>query len=75
MERKYLPNSETFVSVEDDDIIGFISMRENNLAALFVHKSSQSKGLGSNYWSTLKGEENRFIFRFTRRIFTPFNFI
>jgi putative acetyltransferase len=39
MERKYLPNSETYVAIEDDDIVGFISMKENILAALFVHTS------------------------------------
>jgi putative acetyltransferase len=54
MEKKYLPKSETYVAIENDDILGFISMRKNNLAALFVNTTSQGQGIGTKLLDYIK---------------------
>jgi len=48
MRNLYIPNADTFV-YEDElsgNIWGFISLKENYLAALFVDPSQQAKGIG-----------------------------
>ncbi len=43
----YLPNSETYVYHENDDVYGFISIIESNyIGALFVDVKHQGKGIG-----------------------------
>ena len=42
----YLPNSETYLALLNDKIVGFIAMVENYLAAIFVNKNNQGKGIG-----------------------------
>ncbi|MGP3790668.1 N-acetyltransferase [Pseudomonas sp. B392_1p] len=43
----YIPSSETLVYEADGAVVGFYSLYENNLAAIFVAPGSQGKGLGS----------------------------
>ena len=43
----YIPASETFVYEVEGKIVGFYSLYENNLAAIFVDPGSQGKGFGS----------------------------
>jgi putative acetyltransferase len=43
----YLPNSETWVFEEKNEIIGFISMLDNEIGGLFVLPNHHSKGIGS----------------------------
>lgn len=43
----YIPASETIVYEAEGEVVGFYSLYENNLAAIFVAPSSQGKGLGS----------------------------
>ncbi|WP_197092860.1 GNAT family N-acetyltransferase [Labilibaculum euxinus] len=50
----YLPNSETYVAIEDENIIGFISMVENLLAAIFVDNELQGKGTGKKLLNFIK---------------------
>jgi len=50
----YLPNSETFVSVQNERIVGFISMSENYLAAIFVDNELQGKGIGKTLLNFIK---------------------
>ncbi len=47
MAEKYLPNSETWVYVESDRILGFISMSDDEIGGLFVDPKSHSKGIGT----------------------------
>ena len=54
MEKKYLPKSETYIAIENDDILGFISMRKNNLAALFVNTTLQGQGIGAKLLDYIK---------------------
>lgn len=43
----YLPNAKTWVFEENNVVIGFISMIENEIGGLFVYPDSQSKGVGT----------------------------
>lgn len=43
----YIPASETLVYEAEGEVVGFYSLYENNLAAIFVTPSSQGKGVGS----------------------------
>ncbi|OOE78083.1 N-acetyltransferase [Salinivibrio sp. PR6] len=43
----YIPASETLVYEAEGEVVGFYSLYENNLAAIFVTPGSQGKGLGS----------------------------
>ncbi|CAG9296483.1 N-acetyltransferase [Celerinatantimonas diazotrophica] len=46
MRNVYIPASENYVFVIDSEIVGFSSLYENNLAALFVVPHRQGKGIG-----------------------------
>lgn len=50
----YLPNSETYVAIEDEKIVGFISMAENLLAAIFIDNKIQGKGTGKKLLNFIK---------------------
>ena len=43
----YIPNSETWVYEENNCVIGFISMIENEIGGLFVLPNNHSKGIGT----------------------------
>jgi putative acetyltransferase len=46
MKQVYLPNSDTFVLKRKDYIIGFYSLVQNRLAAIFIHPREQNRGFG-----------------------------
>lgn len=47
VKNEYLPKSETYVYVENEEILGFISLLNNEyIGALFVKKAAQRKGIG-----------------------------
>jgi putative acetyltransferase len=50
----HLPNSETYLAVERDEITGFLSMADNYLAAVFVRKKSQGSGIGKKLLTHVK---------------------
>ena len=43
----YLPNSETWVYEEDETILGFVSMLDNEIGGLFIKPSHHGKGIGT----------------------------
>lgn len=45
---KYLPMAETFVALEEGELIGFISMLEKYIGGLFVSPDWQGKGVGKS---------------------------
>lgn len=47
MRRIYLPNAESYVLERQGVVLGFCSLVENTLAALFVHPERQGQGGGS----------------------------
>ena len=47
MRTMYIPGSETWVYENEQGIIGFISMMDNEIAGLFVLPQNHSKGIGT----------------------------
>lgn len=46
MEENYIPMSETYVVSNEEGIVGFLSMMDNYLAALFIDVTKQGRGYG-----------------------------
>lgn len=42
----YIPNTETWVAEEDGRVVGFVSLFENEVGAVFVHPSHHRQGIG-----------------------------
>ncbi len=47
MSNKYIPMSETFQATDGENILGFISLLDDYLAAIFVKSEFQGRGIGS----------------------------
>lgn len=54
MAKKYLPDSETYLAIEEGNIVGFISMIDNYLAAIFVQTDKQGSGIGKKLLNYIK---------------------
>ena len=50
----YLPNSEAYLAIKEDEIVGFIAMAENYLAAIFVQTNMQGYGIGRKLLNYIK---------------------
>ena len=48
MKKKYVPMSETYLFVDKGIILGFISLVDDYLAAIFVKSKNQGNGIGSS---------------------------
>ncbi|MGG0642578.1 GNAT family N-acetyltransferase [Sporosarcina gallistercoris] len=58
MREKYIPMSETHVLTTHSKVIGFISMVDNYLAALFIDTEWQNKGAGKQLLDFEKGRKS-----------------
>ena len=47
MREPYLPHSKTWVFEEDNEVVGFISMLDNEIGGLFVKPDEQARGIGT----------------------------
>lgn len=54
MQTQYMPNSNTWVFEEKEQIIGFISMMENEIGGLFVSTKYHGKGIGTQLVNFIK---------------------
>lgn len=54
MRDMYIPGSETWVYEENNKILGFISMMDNEIGGLFVLPYNQGKGIGSQLVNFIK---------------------
>ena len=50
----YLPNSNTWVYENSKGIVGFISMKENEIGGLFVNPEQHSNGIGTSLVNHMK---------------------
>ncbi|WP_050181032.1 GNAT family N-acetyltransferase [Domibacillus robiginosus] len=57
MKEKYLPLSETYVIADETEIVGFISMVDSYLAALFIDHSHQGNGYGEELLRFVKEQK------------------
>ncbi len=46
MRNLYLPNAETYVYQQDNQVLGFYALDEKHIAAIFVAPGSQGQGIG-----------------------------
>ncbi|WP_078411274.1 GNAT family N-acetyltransferase [Priestia abyssalis] len=54
MKEKYFPISENYVICNEKEVLGFISMVDNYLAALFIDIKHQGKGYGKELLNFIK---------------------
>lgn len=54
MEEKYIPMSETYVVSKEKNVVGFVSMKDNYLAALFIDVKHQGGGYGKGLLDFIK---------------------
>lgn len=54
MKEMYLPMSETYVISNDNDVVGFVSMVDNYLAAFFIDVKHQGEGNGKRLLNFIK---------------------
>ncbi|MBG7631165.1 MAG: GNAT family N-acetyltransferase [Bacteroidetes bacterium] len=54
MREIYIPNTETWVYEEQNIVIGFISMLDNEIGGLFVMPNHHSKGIGTQLVTFVK---------------------
>ncbi len=54
MREQYIPMSDTYIIEEDKELIGFISMVDSYLAAIFIDSKFQSKGYGKELLDYVK---------------------
>ncbi|WP_018665418.1 N-acetyltransferase [Heyndrickxia acidiproducens] len=54
MKEKYLPMSENYIISNKAEIVGFISMLDNYLAALFIDAKHQGEGYGKELLNYIK---------------------
>ncbi len=59
MKSNYIPNSETYVYETESKIVGFLSLSDNNLAALFIDVNSQNQGIGKELLRFAKSIRDR----------------
>lgn len=54
MATEYLPESETYLAIKEGNIVGFVSMVDNYLAAIFVQTNMQGYGIGKKLLNYIK---------------------
>jgi len=59
MRDHYLPQAETLVLQKNDQLLGFVSLHEQRLAALFVSPHAQGRGLGRQLLDEAKRRRDR----------------
>ena len=74
MTNVYLPNSETYLAISNDNIDGFISMVDNFLAALFVKTNIQGKGVGKKLLNYIKERREKIQLKVYKKNSNSVNF-
>ena len=59
MKEKYIPMSETYVATDGKILLGFVSMIDEYLAAIFVRTEYQNEGAGSQLLDYIKDIRDR----------------
>ncbi|PPA71106.1 N-acetyltransferase [Jeotgalibacillus proteolyticus] len=58
MKEKYIPMAETYVMTSEEKIIGFISVVDHYIAALFIDAGHQNKGTGKKLVDFVKEQKD-----------------
>lgn len=59
MQEQYIPNSETYVAEINELIVGFVSLKDDYIAAIFVNSQNQGRGIGKLLLNNLKLLHNK----------------
>ncbi len=54
MKEKYIPMSETYIAKNNNTLLGFVSMMDEYLAAIFIRTNMQGLGIGSELINHVK---------------------
>ena len=54
MREKYIPMSDTYIIEDNNKILGFVSMVDNYLAAIFIDSNYHNKGYGNKLLNFIK---------------------
>lgn len=74
MENIYIPNSETYIISQNDEILGFLTMVENYLAAIFIKKSKQKMGYGKSLIQFIKEKKEELNLKVYQKNLNSINF-
>ncbi|WP_313798278.1 GNAT family N-acetyltransferase [Cytobacillus sp.] len=67
MEEKYIPMSETYIVSNEKDVVGFVSMLDNYLAALFIDVKHQGGGYGKGLLDFIKSQRENIQLKVYKR--------
>ncbi|TRX72688.1 GNAT family N-acetyltransferase [Carboxylicivirga sp. M1479] len=56
MATQYLPGSECYLALNEEEIVGFVAMVEDYLAAIFVQTNMQGSGIGKKLLDFIKSK-------------------
>ncbi|WP_328701067.1 GNAT family N-acetyltransferase [Aquibacillus kalidii] len=74
MKEQYLPMSETYVLSNEKDVLGFISMVDSYLAALFIDIKHQGEGYGKRLLNFIKGNRENIQLKVYKKNINAVNF-
>ncbi|MCM3479210.1 N-acetyltransferase [Caldibacillus thermoamylovorans] len=74
MKEKYLPMSENYVISKNAEIMGFISMVDNYLAALFIDAKYQGEGHGKELLNFIKKHRKKIQLKVFKKNYKAVNF-
>lgn len=70
----YIPSAKTFVILKDYKIVGFYSLYENTLAAIFVKNEFQGLGLGKKLLEHAKEQTDELFLTVYKKNTSSYNF-
>jgi len=74
MEGKYLPMSETYVISNEIEVVGFVSMVDDYLAALFIDVKHQGEGYGKRLLNFIKERRENIQLKVYKKNMNAVNF-
>ncbi len=74
MKEKYFPMSENYVICNEKEVVGFISMVDNYLAALFIDIKHQGKGYGKELLNFIKEQRKNIQLKVYKKNIEAVNF-
>ncbi|HCM90146.1 MULTISPECIES: GNAT family N-acetyltransferase [Vagococcus] len=57
--KEMLPQAIVYVYEENQEILGFVGLEENNIAGIFVKNNAQGKGIGKQMLKKIKGKYDK----------------
>lgn len=74
MATQYLPNSECYLAINEEKIVGFVAMDDDYLAAIFVQTIMQGYGIGKNLLDFIKSKRETIQLKVYKNNFNSIQF-